>query len=229
MPFDVFIFPLAGGYYFLIRSRFFKYYHQRLERQRLLLNSVLAGIGLLILSSSILMLTNHLFLLINSIKSFLKLEIKYFDLTFTSLLLGILFGEISNVFIPVSKAIENAIDKTGNPLEKLIKESFLNTQFIQITLMNDKIYIGWALSIPEPKQTEYINFFPVMSGFRKKGTKKMEITTRHQWVINEYLKDYNKNLEDLNIKLVIPVREIVSLNTFDPDLYEQFEKHKDTL
>ena len=44
VKFDLLLLPLIGGYIFLITSYFTKFYHQRLDRQRLIFNSVIAGI-----------------------------------------------------------------------------------------------------------------------------------------------------------------------------------------
>jgi hypothetical protein len=41
MPFNLLLLPLIGGYYLLVTSRFTKYIHQRIDRQRLIFNSVL--------------------------------------------------------------------------------------------------------------------------------------------------------------------------------------------
>ena len=44
VKFDLLLLPLIGGYIFLITSYFTKFYHQRLDRQRLIFNSVIAGV-----------------------------------------------------------------------------------------------------------------------------------------------------------------------------------------
>ena len=57
MPFNLLLLPLVGGYYLLVTSRFTKYIHQRIDRQRLIFNSVLVGIALIGLS--IIVTQNH--------------------------------------------------------------------------------------------------------------------------------------------------------------------------
>ena len=44
VKFDLLLLPLIGGYIFLITSYFAKFYHQRLDRQRLIFNSVIASV-----------------------------------------------------------------------------------------------------------------------------------------------------------------------------------------
>ena len=41
MPFNLLLLPLVGGYYLLVTSRFTKYIHQRIDRQRPIFNSAL--------------------------------------------------------------------------------------------------------------------------------------------------------------------------------------------
>ena len=46
MPWNLLILPLVAGYYLLTRSYYFKYEQQRLDRQRLIFESVLLGVAL---------------------------------------------------------------------------------------------------------------------------------------------------------------------------------------
>jgi hypothetical protein len=53
MPFNLLILPLVGGYYVIANSEWYKYKTQRLHNERLLFNSVLAEVVLIIISLSL--------------------------------------------------------------------------------------------------------------------------------------------------------------------------------
>lgn len=61
LPVSVLVFPIIGGYYLLIRAELFRYRQQRLEPQKLIFNSFLGGIVLIIASWIITALMTYFF------------------------------------------------------------------------------------------------------------------------------------------------------------------------
>lgn len=49
-----------------------------------------------------------------------------------------------------------AIKEEGDEIEQLFKDSAITGELMQITLKNDKVYIGFTDILPEPKKTNYI-------------------------------------------------------------------------
>jgi len=223
MPFNLLLFPLVGGYYFLIRFKHFKYLHQRLERQKLLFNSVIAGTILLSLSFFLTWVSFHLFpSRSNLIKENLPVNLPFFGTTLFSFILGVLFAEIGNLFINESKAISSAIKSIGNELELLFELSLSKENLIQVTLKNDKFYIGWVKSLPIPQQSNYVILLPAFSGYRDGDTKKMIFTTQYLDVYASYVQEGEvTDLKSLT-SLVIKIDEIITANIFDMDMYERF-------
>lgn len=222
MPFNLLLFPLVGGYYFLIRFKHFKYLHQRLERQKLLFNSVIAGTILLSLSFFLTWIAFHLFPHRSSIiKDNLPVHLPFFGTTLFSFILGILIAEVGNWFIDESKAISNAIKSIGNELELLFESSIRKEVLIQISLKNDKFYIGWVKALPIPQQSNYVILLPAFSGYRD-DNKKMVFTTQYLDVYASYVQEGEiTDLKNLT-SLVIKIDEIITANVFDIDMYERF-------
>ena len=224
MPFNLLLFPLVGGYYLIIRLERFKYIQQRLDSQKLLFNSVIAGSFLLILSFLISSLFIYFFpTQAEYLKAIPPLNRPYFATTLLSFFISIVITETGNLFIDRDLAISRSIDKIGNELELLVKLSFETDQLIQFTLKNDKFYIGWAETLPIPQRSNYIRIIPAFSGYRHKETKKLVFTTQYLDIYSAYIREGAVNsIEELNMNLVIKSDDILLANTFNIEMYERF-------
>jgi uncharacterized membrane protein len=219
MPFNLLLFPLVGGYFFLTFCNKTRYYHQRIDHQRLLFNSIFVGIFSLTSSYFLLQaieLINPGFL--NHLKDFLPLEIEYLEVAVFSFLLSILSALIVNLVTNKTKELAKSIDKIGNDLEKIIKKGFTEGELISLTLKSGKVYVGIPLAIPEPsKSSSYISMIPFFSGYRN-NEKELKFTT-------EYLTVHeNMDNRDKYFSLIITTSEIISANLFDLNIYQTFNK-----
>lgn len=224
MPFNLLLFPLVGGYYLIIRFRRFRYIHQRLERQKLLFNAVIAGTFLLIVAFALTFMARHLFAgQVEQLNRFLAINIPYFGTTILSFFLGIIIAEVGNLFVNNTRAISDSIDVIGNELELLLKTSFNEDRLVQITLKNDKFYVGWVLTLPIPQQSNYIKILPAFSGHRHPENKRLVFTTQYLNVYATYIREgLITSLEDLNVNLIIRIDEIITASRFDIEMYERF-------
>ena len=119
MPFNLLILPLVGGYYIIANSEWYKYKTQRLHNERLLFNSVLAGVILIIISLTIRYLaTIWLPEVVKLYRDLLPIKQPYMGVTFGSIVVAIGGTEITNLFISVPNRISLAIDEIGNELFK---------------------------------------------------------------------------------------------------------------
>lgn len=228
MPFNLLIFPIVGGYYLLIRSEFFRYKQQRVDRQKLIFNSVLAGIVLLCISW---VFTGVISSLrpedVSWIRNHYPLKQQYFGTAFCSFLMAIIGTELTNILVSEDNQISRAIDSIGNEFERLCESCYRNTQLIQITLKNDKVYIGWMKALPIPSHSSYISVLPVYSGYRTKDKKTLELTTQYLDVYASYIQDGSVlDIRDLTT-LVIKIDEIITATKFDDDMYQRFTKRTD--
>lgn len=222
-PINLLLFPILGGYYILIKSELFRYRQQRLEPQKLIFNSFLGGIILMmiawIFTAVISAIVPHF---VERVQQFYPLKTEYFGTCVIAFVISVLFTEISNYFVDKDKHISKAINKIGNELERLCKSCYSDMHMIQLSLKNDKCYVGWIKSLPIPSSSSYITILPVYSGYRDKETKRLHFTTQYLDVYATYVREGDVfDIRELT-SLVIKIDEIVSASRFDPDMYERF-------
>ncbi|MCH8533626.1 MAG: hypothetical protein LAT51_01030 [Flavobacteriaceae bacterium] len=235
MPYNILILPLCGGYFILLNFVYLKYKYQRLSSQRLLFSSIITG-TLLLFGTFILrcflnpefelslfhLLNNsipitHIPYLWTSIASFL---IAFFGTLVFNLTIYLILGKS---FKP---AISFAVKKYGDEIEKLFRTSAKTGQLMQITLKNNKVYIGFTDIIPVPKETNYLKITPVMSGFRDLITKNLNIITKYFKVLEVYLDD-NPEFSIYDIDISIKQDEILSASIYDQNVFNMFNENEE--
>ena len=225
MPFNLLLLPLVGGYYLLITSRFTKYIHQRIDRQRLIFNSVLAGIVLIGLSIGFSKLIEYLEpAWFYSLKKSVPLQLPYTGTAVASLLLGILLSHLSNLFISNTRALSWSIRLIGNELEQLINGAFVEATLVSFTMKNGKVYVGWPVSLPRPSRGSYLSVLPLFSGYRN-DEQDVTFTTEY-WDIYHQRREAGEDDMYQGFLLVLSTDEVVSASLFDLDIYERFGQLK---
>lgn len=233
MPYNLLLLPVIIGYFILTFSHYFKYHTQRLTQNRILFESV--AVALLIISSGIIVRTIVKLIfpqLEISIINFLQIvPIQKTDYLWTvvfSCLLSVVLLLLSNAFLlwkyKKSKLIGWAVDKHGNEIEKLFKKSVNDASLIQITLKNDKVYIGYCEIMPIPQKTNYLTLTPLLSGYRDEK-KKLNITTDYFAVVDEFLMSINsEEAISLNTDIIIKQDEIVTAGMYEQEIFDKFNK-----
>ena len=212
MPWNLLVFPLLGGYYFLSRCYYFKWKYERLERQRLIFNSTILGAFFLFVGWGLAVLIK--------ISSFLP-SIQYLDVSIFSFLVAILLTHVINLFKSKDQASIEAVMKYGNYLEKLIVASSINMTLLQITLMNGKVYIGIPLNSPDLNNFSYIELFPLYSGYRDDKTKELNIISDYYEAYASYMND--NETDDIEIRTLIRFDQIITATPFDQEIYHKFD------
>ena len=228
MPFNLLLFPLVAGYYLLVRLEYLRYIQHRLDRQRLLFNSVLFGIFVLLITFFIRSIAERLSPhLVVAVYAYLPIKTKFFGTTSFSLLISILFVEVANLIIKREKAIRYAIKYIGDELQLLCKSSFTESRLLQFTLDTGKFYIGWVKELPLPYISNYVRIIPAFSGYR--GTmRELIFTTQYLSVYYSYIEEGSvESIDELNSDLVLTVDRIVSAAFFDIEMYERFNSKSD--
>ena len=115
-------------------------------------------------------------------------------------------------------------DKNG--MLDFVLQASADNSLALLTLSNRKVYVGWPRHVsdwdnPDPSK-QYVYFRPLMSGFRKKETLEMEITTDYVEP-HLFLSEKNPETEETEFEILIPVHEIVHAQPFDADLYAEHE------
>ena len=225
MPFNLLLLPLVGGYYLLVTSRFTKYIHQRIDRQRLVFNSVLAGIALIGLSVVITRAIGYLRPeWIADIKRTFPLQLPYTGTAVLSLLLGLVIPHISNLFINKTRALSRSIRLIGNELEQLINGAFLDASLVSFTMKSGKVYVGWPVSLPRPVQGAYLSVLQLFSGYRN-DEQDVTFTTEY-WDIYQTRQEAGEDDKYRGFLLVLTIEDIVSASLFDLDVYDRFNQPK---
>jgi len=227
MPFNLLLFPIVGGYFIITRLEHFKYINQRLDRQMILFNSIIVGTALLIGSYIICTSCSYVFPdQVHFLKHNSPIKQEFFGTSLVSFLIALPITWIGNSIINEEAAIASAIDRIGSELEKLFKYSCFEQELVQITLKNDKVYVGWVEVLPKPQVSPYVTILPVLSGYRDEK-KNLHITTSYLTVYADYIKQGQiKAVEDLDIHLVVQVDEIITATRFDYEVFEKFERAK---
>lgn len=242
MPYNLLIIPIITGYFILTYSFLFKYNIQRLSRERILFESILVGL-ISVVIGFILRILIDFFIFPNLIPFLLKylnrLPIEkplYFWTVVISSLLSLCFFRIVNWLISRYYSEDDpiiwAVNKYGDEIETLFKDSALNGFAIQVTLKNDKVYIGFCEETPIPKLTNYLKLSPILSGYRESDTKQLKITTDYEEVVNQFIKDIEgkegKDLEKitLNTDVIIKQDEILSAGIYEQNIFDKFNEPK---
>ena len=240
MPYNLFLIAVIAGYFILSYSQLFKYNIQRFSRERILFESILAGF-LIIVSGFIFRIIFDFLtcgkiipLLLNCLNKFPIEKPQYFWTFIFSSLISILLAWFSNWVIiryySENDQIIRAVDKNGDEIEKLFKDSAINGNLIQVTLKNDKVYVGFCEEIPIPKKTNYLKLSPYLSGYRHKDTKQLTITTDYEKVVDEFISEIKETTgEDvdkitLNTDVIIKQDEILTATIYEQKVFDKFNK-----
>lgn len=242
MPYNLFLIVIITGYFILTYSQLFKYNIQRLSRERILFESIL--VGLIIVIGGFLVRVIFDLITFNKAIPFLleylnRLPIekpKYFWTFIVASFLSLLVFKIINIVIvkyyPLNDQIIRAVNKNGDEIEKLFKDSAIKGNLIQVTLKNDKVYIGFCEEIPIPKKTNYLVLCPYLSGYREKDTKQFIITTDYKKVVDTFISDIKEKKGEevqqikLNTDIIIKQDEILTAGIYDQSIFDKFNDSK---
>ncbi len=244
MPYDIplLILPLLGGFVFLRKWYHTRWHTKRAEKDRLLFQASLAGLGCLAPA-----------FVISSIPPFipclwswlcLPLWWEWLHLPFShagTAVLAFLIGALG--WIPLNyienkwyqgraKEVEAAriIRDYGGPLEQTLYRSIEQKKLVMLTLKNGKVYIGKIVEtfIPDDK---IIYIFPSRSGYRDSSTQTLELTTSYDEAYRTIAqREPTKYLEILSdFRVAIPVDYLVSASLYLPEIHQEYFGRKSPL
>ncbi len=218
-----FVVPLLCGYWFLTNCNFTKFRVLRDSGYHVLFGSAITGLGFYVFSHVVVKIVeyyipdNKVFL---ALQKFVPTE-NSVTLIFTFLFAGVLLISLNRKHDEI-KAARKVAEQNGDFIELLIDQSIYRVLPVELSLHSGKSYVGYAIKSRLATQSEVdIVLVPIASGYRKKETQELEITTHYSSIILEFDK---KDFTDFRI--VIPMSEIVSARLFDQDVYERFQGTK---
>jgi hypothetical protein len=229
LKFDLLLLPLLGGYVFLITFKLTKFYHQRIERQRLIFNSLILAFFVSMIG---LLFDEYLlksFYLIDYRAFFSKLQpIKYSGLNHSILIFFISYplAKLLNLIISDRYMLNYVVNKWGDEYEKLFWTSLQNKndedKLLMITTKTNKVYVGFVNRISEPIGDSHITVIPNFSGYRNKDTQEFIFTTDYISVLKYLIESNQENLIDEKMGVLIPKTEIILVSRFDYNVFNRF-------
>ncbi len=152
--------------------------------------------------------------------------VSLFLISSSSLFFGPFLGYILNGLLPkkwklllVEKAIKDS------DFESLVMRAFKQESLLLITLKTNKVYVGWAVSAPNPSASrKHLRFLPYLSGYRDSETQEVIFMTDYFNILNRVSQEGNDFdhlcIEDFEV--VVPTDQIVSCHLFDLEAYFGF-------
>ncbi len=117
----------------------------------------------------------------------------------------------------------------NNDFEKLMARSVYKSIPILFTLDSGKVYVGWAVRVPNPiQERKSVRILPLLSGYRDADTQEVVFTTSYHAVlskVDESIVDLN-HLENGDFEIVLPTSNICSCHLFDPVAYSYFQNRE---
>jgi hypothetical protein len=244
---DIILLPLLGGYIFLITFNYTKFYHKRIEKNRLIYNSLLFAFVL----TGFVYIIDYLFIKGNEYYlEFLCLKSKsinsYRNLISTTIDNIIHFSKpgfkqsllVFLISYPLAKALnfikyfhkdfsfDYTLNKWGNEYEKIIWNTLGENEdldkLLMITTKSNKVYIGQVTKLSEPIENTHIRILPSLSGYREKETQNLIITTNYTNIIQVASIEDNTEILDSKLGVIIPISEIILISRFDYQIFGQF-------
>lgn len=225
MGLGLLLIPTLGGYWFLTRLYYTRYGILRDSGYHVLFKSAIAGCSLFVVSRlAVLFLLNPLFPYIGKIwKSYVPFD--YSGTVTLSVLLGGVLPIVINLFYCREKAAKRTARESGDLIELIIRENIGGEKFVELSLRSGKSYIGLVIESGIARHGESdIALFPMASGYRKEETHELEITTAYAPVISKFRE--SSYINDADLRIVIPMSEIISARIFDPKVYELFQQEE---
>lgn len=237
---DLILLPLLGGYIFLITFNITKFYHQRIEKQRLVFNSLvaacfIAGLGYLI---DYYIFKSELIICKRTLASRYFSEVVHYDIkglkhAFFFFAISYPLGKLLNLLFWRKFSFAYTVEKWGNQLDRLfwfsLNEKSDENKLLMITTKSNKVYIGYVNKISEPIGETYITIIPNLSGFRNKDNLKLEITTKYTDVIQKYVEENRADELDDKLGVILPVSEILVVSKFNIEIFESFTSFENTI
>lgn len=229
MPkFDLLLLPLLGGYIFLITFFLTRFYHQRIERQRLIFNSSILAVflALIVLAFDHFILKMFFLNFRENIGKINPIEYEGLNESLLIFLSSFPIAILFNLLLPKKKALSFVVNKWGSDFEKLfwtsLKSKDDENKLLMITTKSNKVYVGYVNKISEPIDNSHITIIPNFSGYRNKETQEFKITTDYLNVLEYYINRGEVKLIDKKMGIVIPLSEITMVSKFISEIFDRF-------
>ena len=229
MSLALLLLPAVGGYWFVTHFNFTRYQAVRESGYHILFRSVLFGILWYCVAAATVWFVDACD--IWRVRWAIKWWDALFPQTFTietvvAIALGGLSPYVFNVFYSAERGYRRAAESTGDHMELLISDALRNQSPIEISLRSRKLYIGFVTGHNATRHSDIaVALIPLYSGHRTEEDLSFVIDIDYGHTLGRFFEE-NTTLEPLDpddVRMVIPVGEIVSARQFDPDIYSAFQ------
>ena len=146
-----------------------------------------------------------------------------------SLALGFLLPFALNRFYDSEKGARRTAQEFGDHIETLIDRSMRDRRLIELSLRSRKAYVGFAAESGIGKNSEAdLVLLPLMSGYRDENNLRLHLETNYVAVFDRHLRESAESpiegFRASDLRVVIPLAEVVSARFFDLDVYQSFQE-----
>lgn len=217
MPYNLLLLPLLGGYCFVHFCYYFRFRSQRLDGYRLLIESAIAGLALVLVSRGLVCVLRGTYL-----SAFLKSHwdsfspFPYSATASGAVLLGLALPFFVNLFCNESCAKNKILRRHGNALLTFLHNAARLRKPIAVTLESRKWYMGYVRDSPNlDPQEQYFALIPILSGYRDSQSLVVKQTVFYEMA-------YRHGEDRNDFAITIPLNSVKSAHFFKQDVYERF-------
>lgn len=231
MPESILLIPLLGGYFLLSQCNFTKFKLVRDDSQRLIFKSATLGLLSFCLSFFLIEVIYTKWLGCEQFWDNYLPEIVFLDVALFSFLLCVIIAYTYNFLsnkgwkISTPDVIKaSLIVKDDDPIELLLLDALIREYLVQVTLQNGKVYVGYITNNPFSIKDELnsILMIPYISGYRDNSNHRIEFTTDYTAAYEEITQNKGKFSSQIqDFQLAIAYSQIISLNQFDMEIYQE--------
>ena len=228
MSLALLLLPAVGGYWFVTHFNFTRFQAVRQSGYHILFRSVLVGIFWYCVAASAVWFldTCDLWKVPLLIKWWGSLFPQTLAIeTVVAIALGVLSPYLFNVFYSSQRGYIRAALSTGDHMELLISDALRCQLPIEVSLRSRKLYIGFVTGQNASRHSDMaVSLIPMYSGHRTEDSLNFVIDIDYRHTVERLFADddgsrrWNPN----DIRVVIPVGEIVSVRRFDPAVHRAF-------
>lgn len=229
LKFDLLLLPLLGGYIFLITFTLTKFYHQRIERQRLIFNSLILAFFISIIGilfDEYILKSSCLIGIRTSMGRVIPIDYSGLNQSILIFIISYPLAKFLNLITSDRYMLNYVVNKWGDEYEKLFWTSLQSKndedKLLMITTKTNKVYVGYVNRISEPIGNSHITVIPNFSGYRDKETQEFVFTTDYISVLQHFINTDQESIIDVKMGILIPKSEIVLVSKFNYNVFDRF-------
>ena len=158
----------------------------------------------------------------------ISIDIEIFVVLALTILIILLLINVYKFFYDKVEIAREVADQYGDYIEVFLGDS-MHKFPVELSLQNGKSYVGYVIKsqltvMPTQRDVDIV-LLPIVSGYRKKETGELVLTTFYFPEVLKTENDRNKMDEEV-LQIFIPMSALVSVRQFDLEIYENFQKYQ---